>query len=376
MIYLDYSATTKTRDEVLDTYMKSSKDYFANPNSLHKLGVNAKKLIDASTSQISRIMNCNVEDIIYTSCASESNNLAIKGYALRNKKRGMHIISTNLEHSSIYGPLGYLSNLGFEVDFVKTNEFGLVDMDDLKSLIREDTILVSIGAVNSETGVKQNIEEIAKLLKNYNCAFHVDATQAVGKVRIDYKDVDLISFTAHKFYGPKGIGVLIKRDNILIEPLIHGGKSTTIYRSGTPALPLITSISKALRLIDEELDDNYKHVMELNNYIKDKLKKYDNVRINSNDYSIPHILNLSVMNAKPESMQHALEEYDIYISTQSACSSNNPVSRSVLEVTKDNEASKHSIRISLSGYTTKEEIDLFLEAFDKCMNKFDNLVGA
>ncbi len=373
MIYLDYSATTKTRDEVLDTYMKSSKDYFANPNSLHKLGVNAKKLIDASTEQIAKIMGCKSEDIIYTSCASESNNLAIKGYALRNKKRGMHIISTNLEHSSIYGPLGYLSNLGFEVDFVKTNEFGLVDIDDLKSLIREDTILVSIGAVNSETGVKQNIEEIAKLLKNYNCAFHVDATQAVGKVRIDYKDVDLISFTAHKFYGPKGIGVLIKRDNILIEPLIHGGKSTTIYRSGTPALPLITSISKALRLIDEELDDNYNHVMELNNYIKDKLKKYDNVRINSNDYSIPHILNLSVMNAKPESMQHALEEYDIYISTQSACSSNNPVSRSVLEVTKDNEASKHSIRISLSGYTTKEEIDKFLTAFDKCIDKFNSL---
>ena len=373
MIYLDYSATTKTRDEVLDTYIKSSKDYFANPNSLHKLGVNAKKLIDASTEQIAKIMGCKSEDIIYTSCASESNNLAIKGYALRNKKRGMHIISTNLEHSSIYGPLGYLSNLGFEVDFVKTNEFGLVDIDDLKSLIRDDTILVSIGAVNSETGVKQNIEEIAKLLKNYNCAFHVDATQAVGKVRIDYKDVDLISFTAHKFYGPKGVGVLIKRDNILMEPLIHGGKSTTIYRSGTPALPLITSISKALRLIDEELDDNYKHVMELNNYIKDKLKKYDNVRINSNDYSIPHILNLSVMNAKPESMQHALEEYDIYISTQSACSSNNPVSRSVLEVTKDNEASKHSIRISLSGYTTKEEIDKFLTAFDKCIDKFNSL---
>lgn len=373
MVYLDYSATTKTRDEVLDTYIKSSKDYFANPNSLHKLGVDAKKLIDASTNQIARIMNCNVEDIIYTSCASESNNLAIKGYALRNKKRGMHIISTNLEHSSIYGPLGYLSNLGFEVDFVKTNEYGLVDIDNLKSLLREDTILVSIGAVNSETGVKQNIEEIARLLKNYNCAFHVDATQAVGKVRIDYKDVDLISFTAHKFYGPKGIGVLIKRDNILIEPLIHGGKSTTIYRSGTPALPLITSISKALRLIDEELDNNYKHVLDLNDYIKDNLKKYDNVRINSNEYSIPHILNLSVMNAKPESMQHALEEYDIYISTQSACSSNNPVSRSVFEVTKDNETSKHSIRISLSGYTTKEEVDKFLNAFDKCIDKFNSL---
>lgn len=373
MVYLDYSATTKTRDEVIDTYIKSSKDYFANPNSLHKLGVNAKKLIDASTEQIAKIMNCKAEDVIYTSCASESNNLAIKGVALRNKKRGMHIITTNLEHSSIYGPIGYLTNLGFEVDFVKTNEYGLVDIDDLKNLLREDTILVSIGAVNSETGVRQNIEELAKLLKNYNCIFHVDATQAVGKVRVDYSNVDLISFTAHKFFGPKGVGVLIKRDNVLIEPLIHGGKSTTIYRSGTPALPLITSLAKALRLIDEELDDNYKNVEKLNNYIKDNLKKYDNVRINSNKYSIPHILNLSVMNAKPESMQHALEEYDIYISTQSACSSNNPVSRSVLEVTKDNEASKHSIRISLSGITTKEEVDMFLTAFDKCIDKFNSL---
>lgn len=373
MVYLDYSATTKTREEVLDTYIKTSRDYFANPNSLHKIGVEAKHLIDASTEQIARIMNCDKEEVIYTSCASESNNLALKGVALRNKKRGMHIISTNLEHSSIYGPLGYLSNLGFEIDFVKTNSFGLVDIEDLKRLLKDDTILVSIGAVNSETGVKQNIEEIANLLKSYNCYFHVDATQAVGKVRIDYKNVDLISFTAHKFYGPKGVGVLIKRKDILMEPLIHGGKSTTVYRSGTPALPLITSMSKALRLIDEELDDNYKKVSELNNYIKENLKKYNNVLINSNEYSIPHVLNISIMNVKPESMQHALEEYEVYISTQSACSANNQVSRSVREVTKNDQRASHSIRISLSGYTTKNEVDIFLDAFDKCIKRFNEL---
>ncbi len=373
MVYLDYSATTKTREEVLDTYIKTSRDYFANPNSLHKIGVEAKHLIDASTEQIARIMNCDKEEVIYTSCASESNNLALKGVALRNKKRGMHIISTNLEHSSIYGPLGYLSNFGFEIDFVKTNSFGLVDIEDLKRLLKDDTILVSIGAVNSETGVKQNIEEIANLLKSYNCYFHVDATQAVGKVRIDYKNVDLISFTAHKFYGPKGVGVLIKRKDILMEPLIHGGKSTTVYRSGTPALPLITSMSKALRLIDEELDDNYKKVSELNNYIKENLKKYNNVLINSNEYSIPHVLNISIMNVKPESMQHALEEYEVYISTQSACSANNQVSRSVREVTKNDQRASHSIRISLSGYTTKNEVDIFLDAFDKCIKRFNEL---
>lgn len=368
MIYLDYSATTKASKEVLDTYIKVNNDYFANSNSLHKLGVEAKKLEEAATKQIADILKVKSEEIIYTSSASESNNTAIKGVALRNQKRGKHIITTNLEHSSIYGPIGYLQKLGFEVDFVKT-EKGLIDIDDLKRLLREDTILVTIGAVNSETGIKQKVEEIGKLLKNYNCYYHVDATQAIGKVKIDYKDVDLISFTAHKFYGVKGIGCLVKKEHVLLEPLIHGGKSTTKYRSGTPALPLIVSLSKALRLIDNNLENFYQHTLKLNNYLKDNLKDLKNVVINSNENSIPHILNISVLNIKPETMQHALEEYDIYISTQSACSANNPVSRSVFEVTKNEEYSKHSIRISLSGHTTKEEVDKFIEAFKECLER-------
>ena len=371
MIYLDYSATTPINKKVLDTYNKVSTDFFANPNSLHKLGVDAKKLEEEATTQIKKILKLNNSEIIYTSCSSESNNLAIKGVALRNQKKGMHIITTNLEHSSIYGPIGYLQNLGFTVDFVKTNEFGLIDIEDLKRLIKDDTILVTVGAVNSETGVKQNIQEIAKLLKNYNCYFHVDATQAVGKVRIDYSLVDLISFTAHKFYGPKGIGVLVKNSDVLIEPLIHGGKSTTKYRSGTPALPLIASISKALRLIDEDLDRNYEIVKKLNKKLRDGLKKYEDVKINSNEYSIPHMLNISLLNIQPETMQHALELYDIYISTQSACSAGNPVSRAVLEVTKDQERASHSVRISLAGLTTEEEINKFLTAFDECYKKLN-----
>ena len=369
MIYLDYSATTPVDKRVLDTYNKVSTNFIGNPNSLHKLGVEARKLETEATEQIERIMNIKDSEVIYTSCSSESNNLAIKGVALRNQKKGRHIITTNLEHSSIYGPLGYLQANGFEVDFVKTDKFGLVDMDNLKELLRDDTILVTIGAVNSETGVKQNIEEIAALLKNYNCYFHVDATQAVGKVRIDYNDVDLLSFTAHKFYGPKGVGILMKKKNVLIEPLIHGGKSTTKYRSGTPALSLIASISKALRLIDEKQDDYYEIVENYNEKLRKELSKYDNVVINSNKYSIPHMLNISVLNVQPETMQHELENYDIYISTQSACSSNNPVSRSVLEVTKDELAASHSIRISLSGLTTRDEINKFLDAFSECYTK-------
>ena len=371
MIYLDYSATTPVDSRVLDTYNKVTNNFIGNPNSLHRLGVEAKKLESEATEQIKKIMNLNDEEIIYTSCASESNNLAIKGVALRNSKKGKHIITTNLEHSSIYGPIGYLQNLGYEIDFVKTNEFGLVDIENLKSLLREDTILVSIGAVNSETGVKQNIEEIALLLKNYNCYFHVDATQAIGKIKLDFSNVDLVSFAAHKFYGPKGIGVLIKKKDILIEQLIHGGKSTTKYRSGTPALPLIAALSKALRLIDEELDNNYNNVEKLNKKIVEKIKTYENITINSNEYSIPHILNISLLNIKPETFQHALENYDIFISTQSACSTNNPISKSVYEVTKNEEQAKHSIRVSLSGITTEEEIDKFLESFDKCYKELN-----
>lgn len=374
MIYLDYSATTKARQEVIDTFIKANENYFGNANSLHKLGVEAKKLIDAATDQIASILNLSNEEIIYTSSSSESNNMAIKGVALRNQKRGKHIITTNLEHSSIYGPLEYLKNLGFEVEVVKTNEYGLVETEELKKIIRDDTILVTIGAVNSETGVKQNIEQIGELLKNYpNCYFHVDATQSIGKVRINLENADLVSFTAHKFYGLKGIGVLVKKQSVLIEQLINGGKSTTEHRSGTPALPLIVSISKALRLIDEEQDGYLVKVTELNKYLRENLKKYSDVVINSNDYSIPHILNISVLNIKPETLQHSLEEYDIYISTQSACSANNPISKAVFEVTKDQMRASHSVRISLSGYTTKEEIDKFLTAFDEILKKFENL---
>ena len=366
MVYLDYSATTKTREEVLDTYITTSRDYFANPNSLHKIGVEAKHLIDASTEQIARIMNCDKEEVIYTSCASESNNLALKGVALRNKKRGMHIISTNLEHSSIYGPLGYLSNLGFEIDFVKTNSFGLVDIEDLKRLLKDDTILVSIGAVNSETGVKQNIEEIANLLKSYNCYFHVDATQAVGKVRIDYKNVDLISFTAHKFYGPKGVGVLIKRKDILMEPLIHGGKSTTVYRSGTPVINMITSTSVALEKALRLLEERNEYIQKLNNKVISTLKEYKNVHINNTDKSIPHTINVSIKGVKSDLFASKLNENSVMVSTKTSCCPLNTPSKLVYALTKDKSLASTSIRISLSHLTTESEIDEFLKIFDKC----------
>ena len=371
MIYLDYSATTKPNEDVLSSFYKASNSYFANANSLHKIGTEANKLISAASNQIAEILKIKPNEIIYTSGASESNNTAIKGIAYAYQNRGKHIITTKFEHSSIYGPLEFLKKYeGFTVDYVDTDENGLVKLDSLEKLIRDDTILVSICSVNSEIGIKQPIEEIGKIVKNHSkCFFHVDMTQSIGKEKVNFDNIDLASFSAHKIYGIKGIGALIKKENIMIEPLIHGGKSTTVFRSGTPQLPLIVSFSKALRLAYENIDERYEKVKELNNYIKTNLLTYEKVLINSNDYSIPHILNISIIGIKPETFQHALEEHDIYISTQTACSSDKNVSQSVLALTNDEERAKSSVRISISYLTTTEEIDEFLRCFKEEYNK-------
>lgn len=362
MIYLDYSATTPVSDEVLNSFNKACK-YIGNPNSLHDLGLKASSLIDAATNQIKKILNTDSE-VIYTSGASEANNTALLGVCLKYKNRGKHIITTSFEHSSIYGPLNYLIEEGFSVDYVKTDKYGVVDVNDLERLIRDDTILVSIGCVNSEIGIIQPIEKIGKLLKKYpKVCFHTDITQAVGKMRLNLDDVDLCSFSAHKIYGIKGIGCLLKKKELVINPLIRGGKSTTNYRSGTPPLELIVSLSKALRLIYEDFDAKYKSVLESNKYLKDNLSKYDKVFINSNEYSLPHMLNISVIGVKPEVLMHALEEDQIYISTRTACSVKS-ISDAVLALTNDKNRALSSVRISLSHLTTKKELDLFLKSFD------------
>ena len=367
MIYLVYSATTKTDEEVLDTFIKCSKEFIGNPNSLHILGVKSKNMIDKATTQIANLLNVKENEIIYTSGSSESNNLAIKGICEKYKNRGKHIITTPLEHSSIYGPMDYLKENGFKIDYVKIDPNGQVDLENLKELMSDNTILVSICLVNSEIGIYQQLDKIIEVVRKYpKCFIHSDITQAVGKINIDISNIDLVSFSAHKFYGVKGIGCLIKKEKIELTPLIHGGKSTTIYRSGTPCLPLIVSMSKALRLALENINEKEKYVKELNNYLKEKLDNYDKVKINSNEYSIPHILNISIIGVKPETMLHALESKEIYVSTQSACSDTNSKSKAVYALTNDINRANSSIRISLSYLTTKEEIDEFIKCFDIC----------
>ena len=372
MIYLDYSATTPVNEEVLNSYIETTKKMVGNPNSLHKLGIEAKSLIDAATRQIANILKVKPNEIIYTSGASESNNTAIKGICLKYQNRGKHIITTHLEHSSIMEPLNYLKRQGFEVEYVNITENGMVDIEDLKKKIRDDTILVTIASINSEVGIVQPIKEIAALLKKYpKVYFHSDITQSLGKEKVDLTDVDLASFSAQKFYGMKGIGGLVKKENVVIEPLIHGGKSTTKDRSGTPATALIVSMAKALRLAYENLEEKQKYVKELNIFLRNELEKNE-ITINSPEVAIPNILNISLENIKPETVLHALEEKEIYISTKTACATNDS-SDAVYAITKDEEKAKHSLRISLSYLTTKKELEIFITELVRIRSELSSL---
>ncbi len=372
MIYLDYSATTPVDEEVLNTFNKVCLEYPGNSNSLHSLGVKSKELEDHATEKISKMLKVKPSEIIYTSGASESNNTAIKGICLKYQNRGKHIITTALEHSSIIAPLNYLTSLGFEVDFVKIKENGQVDLDDLRKLLRDDTILVSICMIDSELGIKQPIKEIGEILKEYpKCYFHVDATQAFGKIPVDLSMVDMASMSAHKIFGMKGIGLLIKKENIQIEPLIHGGKSTTAFRSGTPPLPLIVSLMKAMEKTIPNVMEHYEYIDKLSKKVKDKLKTYPLLHINSTENSIPNTINFSLRKIKSETFIHALDKHQVYISTKSACSSANSMSNSVYAITNDEELASHSLRVSISYKTTEEEIDKFLDIFDECYHSLD-----
>lgn len=346
MIYLDYSATTKVDEEILNNFTNN---------------INNNYSIKEEEKRTKKLLNTNL-DVIYTSGSTESNNRIIKGIALKYKDKGYHIITTTLEHSSILEQMKYLEKNGFIIDYVKLNN-GIVDLNDLESLITDKTILVSITAVNSEVGVKQPINEIGKLLRKHNIFFHSDMTQIIGKENISLNYVDLVSFTAHKFYGLKGIGVILKRSDINLVPIIYGdiNYNTTLIKS------LNDSLEKELK----NLDNKYNYVLNLNKKLRKELLNIPNITINSNNYSIPHILNISIKGYKPETFLHTLEQYNIFISTKSACSTSDTYSKAVYSITNDLERSKTSIRISLSYKTKEEEIDTLINVLNNIL-KGDN----
>lgn len=373
MVYLDYAASSPIDKEVLDVFYDITNKYYANPNSNHKLGKEAKTLIDDSTKKIASILNVLPEEIIYTSGSTEANNLAIKGVCERYKNFGKHIIVSSLEHSSIMSSLTYLQEKGFEIDLLEVDKNGIAKIDDLKRLIRNDTILVSVCAVDSEIGIRQPIEEIGKMLKDYpNIIFHSDCTQAIGKIHIDLTNVDLITINPHKFYGLNGFGVLIKKKNISLKPLIHGGKSTTIYRSGTPVTASVVALEKALEISLSKLDERFDYVDGLNKKVKSFLEKYPDIQINSTEKSIPFMINFSIKGVKADDFVKKLEEHEIYISAKTSCCPIHTPSKLVYALTHDKNNALSSLRVSFSHLTTKEEIEEFYEIFDICYKEVKN----
>lgn len=367
MIYLDYSANTPVDARVLEQFCAVERRCIGNANSHHQAGSAAKAEIDAATIKIASLLGVQPAEIIYTSGASEANNFALKGLARLSRHAGRHIISTPLEHSSVSGTLTVLQEQGYEIDLLDVKQDGTVDLEHLKDLLRPDTICVAITLVDSELGVVQPVQEIAAILKAYpHCHLHVDATQAVGKIPVSFEGVDTMSLTAHKFYGLNGIGLLIKRRNLALEPLIHGGESTTIYRSGTPTVALASSLACALDLAVIDLLNRIDHVAKLNAELRAALSTYTLVRINSPEHAIPHVLNLSVQNVKGTVFQRELDAKGVCVSVKSACSSDGLPSRAVFAVSRDRRNALSSWRISLSHLTTEEEIKAFLQAFDVC----------
>ncbi|MBO4245250.1 MAG: cysteine desulfurase [Bacilli bacterium] len=369
MFYFDYCATTPTNKEVLNFFEEVNNKYWFNPNSNYEPSVAGAKLIMDSANKILNILGLKDSTVIFTSGATEANNLALKGYCYANKEKGKHIITSPYEHSSIVATLSALEKEGFEVTIADTNEAGEVDVDKLKTLIRDDTILVSITATSSEVGIINDIESIANLLTNYdNCKFHVDYTQLFGKYKNDLSNVDMLSYSGHKIYGIKGVGALIIKNDINLSPIINGGKSTTKYRAGTPSTELIASLGKASELIYENFEAKEADIKTKSDYLKEKLLGLsDSIKINTPENGLASIINVSILGHKSEEIQQTLAKKDIYVSTQTACSLKLDYSPTIYKLTNDLKRAESSIRVSISYLTTIEEIDYLIKAIGELL---------
>jgi len=373
MIYLDYAANTPCDQQVLNRFVQLEENNPFNINSTNLLALPTKELYNNSVEMIAKLLNVHNDELVFTSSATESNNLLIKGIAKHYKGLGKHIITSFLEHSSINGPIAFLQNEGYEVDFVNIDNNGLVDMEHLASLLRSDTLLVSLSHVDSEIGLIQQVNSIGEFIKkNSNSYFHVDGTQAIGKIPVKFDFIDSYSFAAHKFYGLNGCGMLYINKSVIIEPLHHGGISTSIYRSGTPSLGLVGSSALALEIAIRELDARFVYVKKLNEKLVEAFGKYEKVIINSTINSSPYILNISFNKIKGEMVMKELALAGICLSTKSACSAPFAPSRSVFALTGNRKISRSTLRISLSHLTKNEEIEIFLCEFDKIYNEITN----
>lgn len=363
MIYLDNSATTKPYEEVMDTYLKVSQNFFGNPSSLHTLGKESEALLDQARGQFANLLKVNKKEIIFTSGGTEGNNLAIKGTALQHRGRGNHLITTKIEHASNMEAFSQLEAMGFEVTYLDVKEDGLISLEQLEKSIREDTILVSVIHVNNETGTIQSIKEIGQMLKNYpKIYFHVDHVQGITKVPLLLKEckIDLCTVSGHKFHGPKATGALYIREGVSLFPLLSGGVQEYKMRAGTENIPGVVAMTKALRLSTEKAELGIKQLHKLRLKLVTFLETLEGVSLNSPAIGAPHIVNFSIIGLKPEVVVQSLVKHQIYVSTKSACSSKLAEPSKVLMAMGIGKVRAESaIRVSFSFENTEAEVETF-----------------
>lgn len=379
-IYFDNSATTKMDGEVSKVVTNFNEDFYANPSAMHHFGFLVEQDVKKATSDMAGIIGADASEIIWTSGGSESNNFAIKGYVDAYKRKGNHVITTVIEHDSVSRVFEKLENDGLDVTYLKVDSTGHIDLDELKSAIRKDTILVSIMYVNNIIGSVQDISSIGDIIKKINndTAFHVDFVQGFGKYKINVKKshIDLLSISSHKFYGPKGVGVLYKRKDLRLIPLILGGGQQDGLRSGTINAPGIIGTGLAADMAYKVIDKNVADLQSLRDYMIDSLmklnEKYGIITINTqkSDTFSPHIVSVSFKGVRAEVMLHALEEKEIYVSAGSACSSHDKKTNATLtNIGLRNEIAESTIRISFGKYNTKDEVDTFIKILDELLPK-------
>ncbi len=372
MIYLDNAATTRVYDEACDTASKYMKSMYGNAGSLHSMGLEAERALNTSRKIVSSIIGGEEKGIVFTSGATEANNLVFSSLSsLKNKKK---IIISEIEHASVYAPAKHMESLGYELVILRVNREGLIDIDELLSIVDDNTALISIMLVNNEISTIQNISEIARRLKSvsYQGYFHTDATQALCKIELDVRDlgVDFLSASAHKFHGPKGVGFLYARDIKRVSPMLLGGSQEGLKRAGTENIPLIAAMAKALIISKDNMKKFKERIEGYYNRIYDYAVASDDicpVVINTSSLS-RHIISIAYKNLKSEVLLHAFESYGILVSSGSACSSKSKkISRVLRAINIDQEYQEGVIRVSFSRYTTDEDVEAFIDASEQLL---------
>lgn len=372
-VFLDYASCTPIHKELLSTYMTLLEKYYINSEAVYTSGVEVHELVEKSRKMCANLLKVNAQDILFTSGASESNSYAIKGYCLKNKHKGNHIITSAMEHSSVLHSIKQLeSDFGFKVTYVPVNKDGKVNVEDIQNAIKKETILVSIMSVNNEIGSIQPIQAIATVLKEYpQIKFHVDAVQSIGKIDLPIHDIDMMSITSHKLYGVKGCGILYCKSNIELLPIINGGQQEKGLRGGTINAPACILFAKTLRLALEKQQEHYEILSKMHAYVREALQLEETIVINSPSDACPYILNFSCVKLGSEIMMNALNAKGICVSSQSTCSSRTKApSHTLSAMNLDQSITYGAIRVSFSHLTTKEELDYFIESVKEIINEY------